>query len=111
MGKPLNTRKKFPHLSRFLSEEQLLFYNRRRKRPLRAYFSWLILGFLGLHRFYVDWSWSGLMMLLFCMTGILFIFTPVGKIILFILLIWWIIDAIRLPKMIKMENEQLEKKL
>lgn len=83
-------------------------YERYRKRTARAYFSWLILGILGLHRFYVDWSWSGLSMLLMFMVGVVFFSIFIGKLILAALTLWWLCDLILLPMMIRKENERLK---
>lgn len=96
MAEPLN--EKDSYIERGPS---LLMSKRNRKILIRAYFSWLLLGILGLHRFYVDWSWSGLTMLLMFVVGLLLYAIIVGKIILVALVIWWCIDGFLLPKLVK----------
>lgn len=111
VGKPLNERDGYLVNGQTLSAAKKIIYDRSRKRPVRAYFSWLILGLLGLHRFYVDWSWSGLTMLLLFMMGILLYFTIIGQVLIGAVVVWWLIDAFRLPKIIKIENKKLVKSL
>lgn len=111
MGRPLNDSENdiLNHQPSVLSKQE--FYEKYKKRMGRAYFSWLLLGLLGLHRFYVDWSWSGLTMLLVFMLGLIFYSTIVGKLILLALVVFWLIDAIRLPKILRVENEKIQKSL
>ncbi|MBQ0140316.1 MAG: TM2 domain-containing protein [Kurthia sp.] len=87
------------------------FYDKYKKRTVRAYFSWLFLGLLGLHRFYIDWSWSGLAMLLVGMIGLLLYSTVLGKVMLIALVLFWLVDAIRLPTILRVENEKMQKSL
>lgn len=111
MGRPLsedgmNLLKPEPVI---LSKQQR--YEKYRKRMGRAYISWLLIGLLGLHRFYADWSWSGLTMLLLFMVGMLLYSTLLGKVLLLMLVVWWLIDAVRLPGILRIENEKLRKSL
>lgn len=69
-------------------------YTYRRKRKTVAYAFWLVLGWLGAHRFYLERPGTGALMLL---TG--------GG-----LLIWWIADAWRLPRLVREHNAEQERR-
>ena len=65
-------------------------YRYPRKSPVIAWLLWLTTGFLGGHRFYLERTG----------TGVLMLFTSGG------LFVWWIIDAMRLSGMIDRYNDE-----
>lgn len=69
-------------------------YAYRRKRTGVAYAFWLVLGWLGAHRFYLERPATGLLMLL---TG--------GG-----LLVWWVADAWRIPRMVRAHNAEQDRR-
>lgn len=76
-----------PDFSREVLED---LYRYRRKYPLVAWALWLGLGWLGIHRFYLERELTGAVMLL----------TGGGG------LIWWVVDAFLLNGMIRTHNEE-----
>lgn len=65
-------------------------YRYPRKNPVVAWLLWLTTGFLGGHRFYLERTG----------TGVLMLFTSGG------LFVWWFIDAMRLSGMIDRYNDE-----
>lgn len=80
-----------PDFSRAVLED---LYTYPRKRRLVAWPLWLFTGILGGHRFYLNRTGTGILMLL----------TGGGA------LIWWIVDAIFLPGMVDAYNREQEKR-
>ncbi|MFA6742527.1 MAG: TM2 domain-containing protein [Arcobacteraceae bacterium] len=71
-----------------------------------AYILWWFLGVFGVHRFYTGQSKGWLYIVLF-IVGIITMFFVVGYFILIGLGIWWIIDGIKLNKVVKEYNLNL----
>jgi TM2 domain-containing membrane protein YozV len=69
-------------------------YAYRRKRTGMAFGFWITLGWLGAHRFYLLRPATGLLMLL----------TGGGG------LIWWIVDAWRIPRMVRAYNDEQDRR-
>jgi len=63
-------------------------YDYPRKRTGVAYALWLLVGLFGVHRFYLNRTWTGLLMLL----------TGGGA------LVWWFVDAFLIRSMIRTHN-------
>jgi hypothetical protein len=76
-----------PDYSRAVLED---LYRYRRKRQPIAWALWLLTGWLGGHRFYMDRPG----------TGVLMLFTGGGA------LVWWLIDGFRLPGMVAAYNDE-----
>jgi hypothetical protein len=86
-----NERAPDPDLSETVLDD---LYRYPRKRPAIAWMLWLTTGFLGGHRFYLERT----------ATGVLMLFTSGG------LFVWWIIDAMRLSGMIDRYNDEQERR-
>lgn len=71
-----------------------LEYEARRKSVAASYVLWLLLGFLGAHRFYLGKTGTGIVQLLMCLSIIGII--PLA--------FWWIIDAFLIPGIAREEN-------
>lgn len=80
-----------PDVSRAVLED---LYRYPRKNPALAWFLWVTTGFLGGHRFYLERTGTGVVML----------FTSGG------LFVWWLVDGLRLGGMIAAFNEEQERR-
>lgn len=80
-----------PDYSRAVLED---LYRYRRKRSVTAWLLWLFTGWMGGHRLYLDRTG----------TAILMLFTGGG------LMLWWLIDAFRLPAMVAAYNQDQERR-
>jgi TM2 domain-containing membrane protein YozV len=78
-----------------------LEFEARRKSVGAGYILWLLLGFLGAHRFYLGKTGSGIVQLLMCLSIIGII--PLA--------FWWIADAFMIPGMARDENLKAIKQL
>ncbi len=71
-----------------------LIFEAHRKSTGATYLLWFFLGFLGAHRFYLGRTGSAIVQLLMCLSVIGII--PLA--------FWWVIDAFRIPDMVRDEN-------
>ncbi len=71
-----------------------LIFEAHRKSTGASYLLWFFLGFLGAHRFYLGRTGSAVAQLLLCLSVIGII--PLA--------IWWLVDAFRIPDMVRDEN-------
>lgn len=81
--------------------QQQLIFEAHRKSTSASYLLWFFLGFLGAHRFYLGRTGSGIAQLLMCLSVIGII--PLA--------FWWVIDAFRIPDMVRDENLDTIRKL
>jgi len=90
---------------------RMMRYDAGKRSTLIAYLLWVLLGWLGLHRFYAGRWISGLIMLL--LTGIAFVLkiVLVGYLIFVIPFLWWLLDLFLIPGMIRDYNERLIRRL
>ncbi len=75
------------------TQEHLIF-EANRKSTGASYLLWFFLGFLGAHRFYLGRTGTGIAQLLMCLSIVGII--PLA--------FWWLIDAFRIPEMVRDEN-------
>ncbi|MDP9727302.1 TM2 domain-containing protein [Alicyclobacillus tolerans] len=57
-----------------------------------AYVLWFFLGYLGIHRIYCGRVGSGVTMLILSVLGTLTVGVGIGRFLLFIVGVWWLID-------------------
>lgn len=89
--------------AKLTTKEQLLIETRvqnETNEPLIAWLIWFFLGLFGAHRFYMQKPNAALMLILEII-GILTMIFIIGFIFLFIIFIWWIIDAFNLIQWIE----------
>ena len=85
----------------------MMAYDAQKKSALIAYLLWWFLGTFGAHRFYLGRIGSGLTMLilmLFSLAGTLIL---IGFLGLFVIGIWWIVDAFLIPGIVREHNMRL----
>ncbi|MDA8345464.1 MAG: TM2 domain-containing protein [Thermaerobacter sp.] len=66
-----------------------------------AYVLWFFFGGLGIHRFYLGRAGTGLAMLALTVVGWITSFIFIGFLLLFAVFVWWVIDAFRIPSMVR----------
>ena len=73
------------------STKHQLIFEAHRKSTGVSYLLWFFLGFLGAHRFYLGRTGTGILQLLMCLSIVGII--PLA--------FWWLIDAFRIPDLIR----------
>lgn len=86
---------------------RLMRFEAAKKSVLVAYLLWFFLGWLGLHRFYLGYVISGLLMLALWGVGTLLTFILVGYVILVVPFLWWLLDLLLIPGMARDRNNQI----
>ena len=62
-----------------------------------AYLLWFFLGGLGVHRFYLGHTRSGLYMLGLCVLSLILSLVVIGALGFIVLGVWWLVDAFLIP--------------
>jgi len=86
---------------------RLMRFEAAKKSVLVAYLLWFFLGWLGLHRFYLGYVISGLLMLALWGVGTLLTFILVGYVILVVPFLWWLLDLLLIPGMARDRNNEI----
>ncbi len=82
-------------------------YDNNKKSKLVAYALWIFFAFFGIHRFYLERYFSGMIILGFTIISIVVEVKNgenAGNIIFLIPLIWSIFDLFLIPKMVRIFN-------
>jgi TM2 domain-containing membrane protein YozV len=84
-----------------------------KKSVLVAYLLWLLLGYVGAHRFYLGRIGSGLMMLCtaIVIATISFVSFGILSFLWVLMAIWWLIDALLIPGMATGTNSKIADRL
>lgn|SRR5699024_9970757 len=104
------------NLKKDMSEKQLSIVNseleNQKKSMLVAYLIWFFLGGLGVHRFYVGKTGSGVAMLGLWVLGMLTTWILfIGFFFLFVVYVWAIIDAFLLHAFVNTMNQKTERRI
>lgn len=75
-----------------------------------TYLIWFFLSGLGIHRFYLGYKGTALIMLALTGLGALTSFLLIGYLFFFIVGIWALVDLFRIPGMVRRQNEWLREK-
>lgn len=86
---------------------RLMRFEAAKKSVLVAYLLWFFLGWLGLHRFYLGYVVSGLLMLALWGVGTLLSVIFIGYVILVVPFLWWLLDLILIPGMARDSNNRI----
>jgi TM2 domain-containing membrane protein YozV len=85
----------------------MMRYDANKKQVIVTYPLWFFLGMFGIHRFYLRRWISGLILLLLtAISGALYI-VWIGVILMAIPGLWWLIDALLIPGMVRDYNNDL----
>ena len=81
------------------------------KSPLLAYLLWVFVGGLGIHRFYLGKTGTGIAMLALAILGAVTLPIGVGLILWAVLGIWMLVDLFLIPGMVNEQRSQLREQL
>lgn len=90
---------------------RMMLYDADKKSVLVAYILWFVLGYLGGHRFYTGRVVSGILMLLITAMSWILTLVYIGFVGLFLIFLWWILDAFLIPGWISGYNRRLAARL
>lgn len=86
---------------------RLMRFEAAKKSVLVAYLLWFFLGFFGLHRFYLGYVLSGLIMLALWVIGTVLSIILIGYVILVVPALWWLVDALLIPGLARDANDRI----
>ncbi|MBS7791785.1 TM2 domain-containing protein [Roseococcus sp. SDR] len=84
-----------------------LRYDADKRSALVAYLIWFFLGYGGVHRMYLGYWVSGLIMLALLAVSALFTLVLIGYAGIGLILVWWLVDALLIPGMTRRANHRL----
>lgn len=87
--------------------QALMRYDANKLSVLVAYVLWIFVGPCGVHRFYLKRYGSGFAMLALLIVSFFLTIILVGWVGLFVLAVWLLLDALRIPSMVSDYNERL----
>ena len=90
---------------------RLMQYDASKKSAGLAYLLWFFLGGLGVHRFYLGQTGTGIVMAILFILSWATTFIVIGFFGLGIIAIWWIVDAFLIPGIAMRVNQDLAARL
>ena len=88
-----------------------MMYDAQKKSAGAAYLLWFFLGWVGAHRFYLGSSGSGAAMLILWLVGLFTAIVGIGLILIAAVGIWWFVDLLLIPGIIRDHNMRLAQQL
>lgn len=85
----------------------MMQYDAMKKSTLVAYILWWFLGLFGGHRFYLGRTGSAVAMLILSIVSIMLMLVLIGYLTIWVTVVWWLIDALLIPGMIRQDNLRL----
>ena len=86
---------------------RMMRFEANKKSTVVAYLLWFFLGYFGVHRFYLGYVTSGLILLALWLIGTLLSVIYIGFLILAIPAIWWVVDMFLIPGMARTSNLEI----
>jgi TM2 domain-containing membrane protein YozV len=90
-----------------METQKMMRYEANKKSAGVAYLLLILFGGLGVHRFYLGKSGSGVVMLLLTLLGIVLSFAGIGFVLIAIVLLWMFFDLFLIPGMTREYNNKL----
>ena len=90
---------------------RLMQYDAAKKSTGIAYLLWFFLGGLGVHRFYLGQTGSGVAMAIISIISWITVFIGIGLVGLAVIGIWWFVDAFLIPGIATRVNQELATRL
>jgi len=90
---------------------KMMQYDANKKSVAIAYLLWFFFGMLGVHRFYLSQTGTGLAILFLTLGSILLMTVGIGFFTIFIPIIWVFIDIFLIPGMARQYNTALATRL
>ena len=90
---------------------RLMQYDAAKKSTGIAYLLWFFLGGLGVHRFYLGQTGSGIAMAIISVISWITVIIGIGFIGLLVIGIWWLVDAFLIPGISTRANQDLATRL
>lgn len=86
---------------------RLMRFEASKKSVLVAYLLWFFLGWLGVHRFYLGYTMSAVIMVALWLIGTVLSIILIGYVILLIPALWWVVDLFLIPGMARERNHAI----
>ena len=90
---------------------RLMQYDAAKKSTGIAYLLWFFLGWVGVHRFYLGQTGSGVAMAIISVISWITVFVGIGLIGWLVIGIWWLVDAFLIPGIATRVNQELATRL
>lgn len=94
-----------------MEARKMMAYDAAKKDVMLAYLLWFFLGSFGVHRFYMNRTFSGMMMTLLHVASWALTIFIIGFAGLALLGLWWVIDALLIMGWVERHNQQLAEHL
>lgn len=87
---------------------RLMRFEAAKKSVLLGYLLWFFLGYFGVHRMYLGYVVSGVLLLVLWLIGSALAIIPiVGWIALAVPFLWWLLDALLIPGLARDRNNRI----
>ncbi len=90
---------------------RLMQYDASKKSTGIAYLLWFFLGWVGVHRFYLGQTGSGVAMAIISVISWITVFVGIGLLGWIVIGIWWLVDAFLIPGIATRVNQELATRL
>jgi TM2 domain-containing membrane protein YozV len=85
----------------------MMRYDANKKSVIVTYLLWFFLGWFGVHRFYLGKWVSGFILLILTLVAAATYWIVIGMVLMAIPGLWWLIDALLIPGMVRGYNNDL----